>query len=224
MRVSATLTILLVSAVAAVAQRPQPSASDTRRPEASVATQEAAGSTAGSLWSPGAPLSDLASDLRAGRVGDLVTILVAERASGFVRGSTQAARKSAADYSVGTLLGKTGATLSSLAGAGGSQQLDGTGETSRENVLTTTLSARVTEVLPNGNLAVEAAKSVTVNSETQLITVRGIIRQFDLGAANIVRSDRIANLEVRINGKGVVGDAIRRPFILYRILLGLLPF
>ena len=31
-------------------------------------------------------------------------------------------------------------------------------------------------------------------------------------------------LEVRINGKGVVNDAVRRPFFLYRMLLGLLPF
>jgi hypothetical protein len=27
-----------------------------------------------------------------------------------------------------------------------------------------------------------------------------------------------------VNGKGVVNDAVKRPFILYRILLGLLPF
>jgi flagellar L-ring protein precursor FlgH len=40
----------------------------------------------------------------------------------------------------------------------------------------------------------------------------------------VVRSDRISNLEVRINGKGVVGDAVRRPFFLYRLILGLLPF
>jgi flagellar L-ring protein precursor FlgH len=51
-----------------------------------------------------------------------------------------------------------------------------------------------------------------------------VIRPSDLGPGNLVRSDRLAELEVRINGKGVVGDAVRRPFILYRILLGLLPF
>ena len=39
-----------------------------------------------------------------------------------------------------------------------------------------------------------------------------------------MRSDRLAQLEVRINGKGIVNDAVRRPFLLYRILLGLLPF
>ena len=40
---------------------------------------------------------------------------------------------------------------------------------------------------------------------------------------NTVLSDHLAQLEVRVNGKGVVGDAIRRPFILYRLLMGILP-
>ena len=51
-----------------------------------------------------------------------------------------------------------------------------------------------------------------------------MVRPADLLADNTIRSDRLAELEVRVNGKGVVGDAIRRPFILYRLLLGLLPF
>jgi flagellar L-ring protein precursor FlgH len=39
-----------------------------------------------------------------------------------------------------------------------------------------------------------------------------------------VRSDHVGQLELRVNGKGVVGDAIKRPFILWRLLLGILPF
>jgi flagellar L-ring protein precursor FlgH len=39
-----------------------------------------------------------------------------------------------------------------------------------------------------------------------------------------VLSTQVANLQIRVNGKGVVGDAIKRPFFLYRLLLGLLPF
>jgi flagellar L-ring protein precursor FlgH len=73
-------------------------------------------------------------------------------------------------------------------------------------------------------MVVEGVKDLQVNSERQLITVRGVVRPVDLTPGNLVRSDRLAQLEVRINGKGVVGDAIRRPFFLYRILLGLLPF
>jgi flagellar L-ring protein precursor FlgH len=45
-----------------------------------------------------------------------------------------------------------------------------------------------------------------------------------VSTTNTVTSAQIANLEVSVNGKGVVGDAVRRPFILYRLLLGLLPF
>ena len=104
--------------------------------------------------------------------------------------------------------------------AGSETKLNGEGATSRETVLSTTLSARVTHVLPNGYLVLEGAKDVQVNSERQTVTVRGVVRPADLGAGNTVRSDRLAQMEVRINGKGVVADAVRRPFFLYRLLLG----
>ena len=71
---------------------------------------------------------------------------------------------------------------------------------------------------------IEGAKNLQVNSEQQTITVRGIIRTADISTSNTVPSTQVADMEVRVNGKGVVGDAIRRPNILYRILMGLLPF
>ncbi len=90
--------------------------------------------------------------------------------------------------------------------------------------LTTTLTARVTHVLPNGYLVVEGSKDIQINSEHQAITVRGVVRPTDLTPGNVVRSDHLAQMEIRLNGKGVVNDAVRRPFILYRLLMGLLPF
>ena len=90
--------------------------------------------------------------------------------------------------------------------------------------MTTTLSARVTHVLPNGYLVVEGVRDLLVNSERQAITVRGVIRPLDLGPGNTVRSDRVAQLEVKVSGKGVVEDSIRRPMFLYRLLMGILPF
>ena len=185
-----------------------------------------AGQETGSLWSPSSPLGDLASDLRARRVDDLVTIVVVEKASAVAKGSTKSARQSSARAGIGALGGLTRAAgpWANLANAGGSTDLAGEGETSRESFLSTTLSARVVEVAPNGNLLVEGIKEVQVNSERQQVVVRGMVRPVDVSAGNLVRSDRLAQLEVRINGKGVVGDAVRRPFFLYRLLLGLLPF
>jgi flagellar L-ring protein precursor FlgH len=39
-----------------------------------------------------------------------------------------------------------------------------------------------------------------------------------------VASNRIAQMEIQVNGKGVVNDSIHRPNFLYRLILGILPF
>ncbi|MGH9632783.1 MAG: flagellar basal body L-ring protein FlgH, partial [Bryobacteraceae bacterium] len=181
---------------------------------------QSAGSTTGSLWSPSAPFGDLAMDLRARNVDDIVTILVAETASAVAKGTVSSARSSDARASVDSLLGPRSPTgrLGSLIGLSGESRLEGEGETSRETLLRTTLTARVTHVLPNGFLVVEGLKQVTVNSETQLVKVRGIVRPVDLSPGNSVFSDRVGQLEVSVNGKGVVGDSVRRPNFLYRLL------
>jgi flagellar L-ring protein FlgH len=180
----------------------------------------------GSLYHPGALLPDMVRDLRAAQVDDMVTIMVSDKASAVSKGTTVTSRKSSTSNSITSLFGPKHSTgpLANLAETSGQTKLDGEGQTSRESTLTTTLSARVTHVLANGYLVVEATKDISVNSERQVVTVRGVVRPTDLGSTNTVLSDRVGQLEVRVNGKGVVGDAVRRPFILYRILLGLLPF
>jgi flagellar L-ring protein precursor FlgH len=104
------------------------------------------------------------------------------------------------------------------------RKLDGQGETSRESDVRTTVTARVVEVLAGGSLRIEGSKRIRINSESQTVVVRGIIRTPDIGPGNRVLSERIAELAVEIDGKGVVNDAIRRPNFLYRLLLGILPF
>lgn len=182
--------------------------------------------TTGSLWTPSAWFSDLAADQRARRVDDIVTIVVQESASAVSSGATQTARKSSAQNSITALAGLTRATgpWANLANLGGQTTLDGQGTTSRTTTLTTTVSARVTHVLRNGNLVLEGSKNVGINSENQVITVRGVIRPIDLDTTNTVLSARLAQMEIQVNGKGVVADAVRRPNFLYRMLLGLLPF
>lgn len=183
-------------------------------------------SASGSIWTPASPFGNLAGDVRAANVDDLVTILVVENASAVSKGSVKTSRQSDVKSSVGALAGLTCAAgpWTNLAQAGTGTTLNGEGTTTRQTTLTTTLTARVTQVLPNGFLVVEGSKDLQVNSERQQVTVRGMARPADIGPGNQVRSDRLAQLEVRINGKGVVGDAMRRPFFLFRLLLGLLPF
>jgi flagellar L-ring protein FlgH len=180
----------------------------------------------GSVWSRNAIFSGLGLDLRASRVDDLVTIVVAETFSAVATGDVKTQRQSTAQAAITAAAGIKRATgpLANLANTNTQTQLQGTGETSRGAVLTANLSARVTHVLPNGYLVIEGTKRVQVSSENQVVTVRGVIRPVDLDPTNSVASNRIAQMEIQVNGKGVVNDSIHRPNILYRILLGILPF
>jgi flagellar L-ring protein FlgH len=178
----------------------------------------------GSIYAPAGRFADSTRDLRASEVGDIVTILVNDSASALAKGATNTSRKVSAKSSITDLLGAANPHLANLANVTGDQQLQGQGQTSRNMTLSTALSARVIQTTPNGFLLVEGEKNVGVNSEKQTVSLRGLIRPADLTVANTIRSDQIANLSIQVNGKGVVGDAVRRPHFLYRLILGLLPF
>jgi flagellar L-ring protein precursor FlgH len=182
--------------------------------------------SAGSLFTSASRFTSLGSDVRAAQVDDLVTIVVDESASAVATGATQTSRASTATNKITALLGpkSPGGALQNLLNTASTQTLNGSGTTSRGSTITATLSARVTHVLPNGYLVVEGTKDVQVNSEHQLVTVRGVIRPADLTSSNVITSNQIAQMEIHIDGKGVVNDAIRRPFFLWRWLLGILPF
>jgi flagellar L-ring protein precursor FlgH len=178
----------------------------------------------GSLFATGGRLADSTRDLRASEVGDIVTILVNDSASALAKGTTNTARKTSATSNINSVAGIADPRLVNLLNLAGAQQLDGQGSTTRDMTISTTLSARVVQVTPNGSMLVEGVKNIGVNSEKQTITLHGMIRPVDLTVANTISSNQVANLSIQVNGKGVVGDAIRRPHFLYRLLLGLLPF
>ena len=225
-------SILLLLLSVCLAARKEGNATPPQTPldryvsEAEARSAETSLTTPGSIWAAGSRLADSARDLRASQVDDVLTIVVAEQASAVATGATKTQRTSSNKHSVTALAGPTNPTgpLANLAATSGDTQLSGQGSTSRVTTLSTTLSARVSHVLPNGALVIEATKDIQINSERQTITVRGVARPSDIDSTNSIRSNRLAELEVKVNGKGVVGDAIRRPFILYRLLLGLLPF
>lgn len=179
----------------------------------------------GSLYSPAAPFANFTREFRAGAVDDLVTVVVSDKASAVTNGTTNTQRKTSSTGSITSLFGQTLGPLNGLTTTmNGNNQLQGQGTTGRNSTLTATLTVRVTHVLPGGNLVVQGVKQVDVNSEHQWVAIRGVIRAKDLTPANTVQSDQVANMELKVNGKGVVNDSVRRPNILYRLLMGILPF
>lgn len=205
---------------------PEPSLLDQYIRSASATGKEGVEPAPGAIWSPTSRLTDLGRDVRASQMDDLVTVLVTESVNAVATGASTSQRASSANASVSSLAGKKSAAgaLANLAGLSGDQKLNGVGTTSRGATLNATLTARVVRVMPGGLLLIEGNKNIQVNSEQQVITVRGIVRTTDISTANTVPSTQIADMEIKVNGKGVVGDAVRRPNVLYRLLLGVLPF
>jgi flagellar L-ring protein FlgH len=229
-RSAAAILIFTVTCLAAQKKAPKDQPKELSPIDQLLATAPnpiaAAASSPGSTFSGTSPLLDLASDVHARNVGDLVTIVVLDQASATSQGATTQQRTSSANSSITSLFApKTPHNaLRNLANISGQQQLNGQGTTSRQTTVSTTVSTRVARVLPNGDLIVEGSKLISINSEYQTVSLRGVVRTVDLGPANSVSSNQVEDLEVRINGRGVVNDAIRRPNFLYRLFLGILPF
>src|SRR5450755_23753 len=140
--------------------------------------QQTSTASAGSMYSTTSRLGDAFRDVRAGQVYDLVTIVVVEQTSAISTGVTNTSRKSSATSAVTSLFGPTNATgaLANLANATGNQQIQGQGTTSRNSTLTTTITAEVIALLPNGNLVVRGQREISVNSEHQTVTIQGVVR------------------------------------------------
>lgn len=204
----------------------QPSPLDLYVQQVNERARQSSTTTPGSLFFPNGRLADGVRDVRASQVYDLITIVVLDNSSAVSTGGTNTTRKSSLQASVTSLAGlksPTGA-LANLATASNNTQIQGQGTTSRGTTLSTTMTAEVVAVLPNGNLVIKGEKEIAVNSERQVITVQGIVRPEDVSPVNSVPSGRVARIQVLVNGKGVVNDAVKRPFILYRLLMGLIPF
>lgn len=167
--------------------------------------------TVGSLFIQNGRLADSVRDVRASQVYDLVTIVVLDNSSAISTGTTNTQRKSSLAASITALAGPKSPTgaLANLANTSNNTQLQGQGTTSRGTTLSTTVAAEVTAVLPNGNLVVKGQKNITVNGEKQVITIQGIVRPEDLSPVNSVPSNNVARMEILVNGKGVVNDAVR---------------
>ncbi len=182
-------------------------------------------STEGSLWVPNGRRSELFRDFRARNVNDVVTIRVAESTLASASADATNSRNTEANAGFNGLFGLEGKVkeLPSLVAGKSSSSFEGKGSTTRASTLQTSLTARVTDVLPNGYLLVEAVREVRLNNETQNVYLTGIVRAEDINRNNIVSSSAVAQMTVRVQGRGMVSEPIR-PGWLYKILNGILPF
>lgn len=185
----------------------------------------------GSLWPASYNGNLYFGDHRAGGMGDIITVKIVETTQADEKATTDLGRTSAVDYGIPNFLGQEvryvqnhpAVNPAHLITANSTNNFDGTGETTRTGTMTATISAKVVEVFPNGNLAVQGKREIYVNNEKKEILLQGVVRPRDIASDNSVFSTQVADAKIMMTGIGVVGDK-QRPGWLSRILDGVWPF
>lgn len=191
----------------------------------------------GSLWRNNASLYE---DKKARRVNDLVTILINESTSAQKTASTTASRDSSTNYGLDTFFGmntdfnihnlplingfyKAGNVFSPSVKGSATSDFKGDGDTARTGKISGTITAKVVEVLPNGNLVIESRKEIIVNNEKEILVLRGIIRPDDITQSNTILSQYVADAQIYLVGEGTLGDKQSQGWLV-RILDKIWPF
>ncbi|MGB0893980.1 MAG: flagellar basal body L-ring protein FlgH [Parashewanella sp.] len=162
----------------------------------------------GSIFMDG-QVSGLYSDIRAHKVGDIITVNLVE--------STKAKKSANNEIKKGS-----DSTLDPLAFLGQNATINGqridfkykdSFNTKREagadqsNSLNGNISANVIKVLSNGNLMIRGEKWISINSGDEFIRVTGIVRSEDISPNNTIESQRIANARIQYSGTGSFADS-----------------
>ena len=165
----------------------------------------------GSLWMN--KNGSMFEDSKAAHVGDTIIVDIIENSTSSMDVNTESSRKTGIDIGVPriNILGYTtdfGASPgdTKLIGTDFSNSFAGEGKSDRSGQVTASIAARVTEVLPNGNLSLFGRRAMKVNNEVQYITVSGVVRPQDISASNRVKSTYLADSRIEYYGKGALAD------------------
>lgn len=169
----------------------------------------------GTIFSSGTEVR-LFEDLKAGRVGDILTVRLVEKTDASKNSQTQTAKSTSATLAnpeiFGRPLTKDGTPLFS-GSLEGDTSFDGQGASSQSNSLTGDITVTVIDRLPNGNLVIQGEKWLTINQGREFIRVTGVIRPNDIETDNSVLSTRIANAQIAYSAKGALAAANRQGLI-----------
>ncbi|GIK33541.1 MAG: hypothetical protein AMXMBFR45_17250 [Gammaproteobacteria bacterium] len=178
----------------------------------------------GAVYRPTTSIA-LFEDNKARRVGDTITVRLAERTQASKSASTDASKESKTDTGSPTLLGgpvtSNGKEILSNSWET-DQEFTGQGSSSQSNRLDGNITVTVAEVLPNGNLLVRGEKWLTLNQGEEYVQISGIVRPADIAVDNSIPSYKVADARITYSGNGLVPDA-NRPGLITRFFMKFWP-
>lgn len=219
------------NATRAATPRMTPAASASQMPMPALNVSAAGPS---SLWRAGS--RTFFADQRARRLGDILTVRINIQDSAQLRNTTKRERDNSASagadslFSKESLLGRLlppgGATpfdAGNLLSTQGNSTSNGTGTINRNETISLTVAAIITDLLPNGNFIVSGRQEVRINNELRELLVSGVIRPEDISPDNSIQHDQMAEARISYGGRGALSN-IQRPPLGQRAAEAVSPF
>jgi flagellar L-ring protein FlgH len=164
---------------------------------------------ADSLWQRRSPQrASLFEDVKARRVGDLLTIVISESTE--VRNSED--NSMSKQTSAGGTFDLDTQSTGGLGAQSASANFDSTTTSNREfdgeaayrdsRRFTDQVTVSVVDVLPNGNLVVSGTRCLMIAGEKRTLVVSGVVRPYDIGTSNSVSSRLVADFRSVYDGDG----------------------
>lgn len=222
-RLIGCLTVACLTVGCATMQEPSPG--DAEFAPTYPPMQPAPPAANGAIYNPATALN-LYTDVRARRVGDIITVKLDEKTRAQKNQDTEIAKASKGGMESPNLLGSAlqfnapgilplaSNQANSLSfGYDSSTDFSGEADSSQSNLLQGEITVTVSEVLPNGNLIIRGEKWLTLNQGDEYIRISGIIRPEDVEPDNSISSGRVANAQISYSGKGSLNEANRNGWL-----------
>ncbi|MBL7034003.1 MAG: flagellar basal body L-ring protein FlgH [Candidatus Delongbacteria bacterium] len=158
---------------------------------------------------------DLFSDHRAGDIGDVLTVIISESASGSNIARTTLKKKDKLGVDVS---GSSWFAFLPRMGASGdiNNEHKADGNAQRSNSLNGLISVQVVALEPDGRLTIEGTRTISIDGETQILSLNGTIRREDIRFDNSIYSHQIVNARITYTGQGDLRQT-QRPSLVNRI-------
>ena len=159
----------------------------------------------------------LFTDIKAHKVGDLLTVLIFEDAQASNESQMQTQEKSDASTKSSGGVGPLHFIPLFSADNTNDNKYDGKGANTRKGSLKARMTVEIVAERNNGDLAIQGSRVIAINSEQETMTLNGVVRRADIAPDNSINSYSIANATIKYTGKGPSSDATR-PGLITRML------
>ena len=164
--------------------------------------------------------NSLYSDVKAKKVGDIITVILKESTTG--SSSSDSKLQTSADGQAEGSISGNFLPFEPVFGSGANVNFgsDQKNSSTQRQLLEGFLSVQIIEVTPTGDLIVKGSRLTEVNGEVHEMKITGTVRQNDIDGNNMVMSYLIANANISYMKKGGIKDKKKDNGFLKKVMFG----